>query len=373
VTSVGSRASPVVRSGLKVGRLPLLIGGMLALLAGVTGGLLRAGLQVPVLRADHAALHAALMIGGFFGTVIALERAAAHGRTPAYGAPGCAVAATLTLVFADAPQLAVVLLLVSGVVLTWVTWQLHQRQPQLHSWVLLAGAACFPLGTLLWLVTGGFDAALGFWIDFLVLTIAGERLELSRLMRPAPGARRGFVAIAGLVVAGAALWPVHAQAGQAVTGTALCLLGFWLLRHDIARRTARAFGLTGFIGRTLLIGHVWLLVSGVLMTGWSLALAPGLRDAALHAVLLGFVMSMVFAHAPIIFPVLLGVAMRHHAGAWVPVALLNVSLLLRVAADLVGHAGLRAAGTAGNAVALGVFVLSTVAAIALGRRTRVAS
>ena len=71
MTSVGSRASPVVRSGLKVGRLPLLIGGMLALLAGVTGGLLRAGLQVPVLRADHAALHAALMIGGFFGTVVA--------------------------------------------------------------------------------------------------------------------------------------------------------------------------------------------------------------------------------------------------------------------------------------------------------------
>ena len=48
------RASPVVRSGLKVGRLPLLIGGMLALLAGVTGGLLRAGLQVPVLRARIA-------------------------------------------------------------------------------------------------------------------------------------------------------------------------------------------------------------------------------------------------------------------------------------------------------------------------------
>ncbi len=31
-------------------RLPLLAGGMLALLAGVLGGLLRAGLQVPVLR-----------------------------------------------------------------------------------------------------------------------------------------------------------------------------------------------------------------------------------------------------------------------------------------------------------------------------------
>lgn len=349
-------------------RLPLLAGGMLALLAGVLGGLLRAGLQGPVLRIEHVALHAALMIGGFFGTVISLERAAAHGRAPAYGAPVCAVAATLTLVFADAPVLALLLLAASGAVLTWVTWRLHLRQPMLHSLVLLVGAACFPIGALLWLATGAFDAALGFWIDFLVLTIAGERLELSRLMRPAPGARRLFVALAALVVAGAAAWAVHPPAGQALTGIGLGALGLWLLRHDIARRTARAAGLTGFIGRTLLIGHGWLTLSGVLMLGWAAGLAPGLRDAALHAVLLGFVMSMVFAHAPIVFPVLLGVPMRHHAGAWIPVALLSASLALRVVADVAGLPGVHKAGVAGNAVALAAFVLSTLAAVVLGRR-----
>ena len=94
---------------------------------------------------------------------------------------------------------------------------------------------------------------------------------------------------------------------------------------------------------------------------------PGLRDAALHAVLLGFVMSMVIAHAPIIFPVLLGVRMRYHAGAIVPVALLHASLVLRIAGDLGGEPGWRTAGAAGNAIALAAFLVSTAVSVALGR------
>lgn len=47
------------------GRLPLLLPGMLALLAGVLSGLARLAWPVPDIAAAQAAMHAALMVGAF--------------------------------------------------------------------------------------------------------------------------------------------------------------------------------------------------------------------------------------------------------------------------------------------------------------------
>ena len=66
--------------GIAVYRLPLLILGFLALFAGVGAGLARLGWTVPEIAATAAALHGPLMICGFFGVVISLERAVAIGR-----------------------------------------------------------------------------------------------------------------------------------------------------------------------------------------------------------------------------------------------------------------------------------------------------
>ena len=52
----------------------------LALLAGLWGGLLRIGWSLPPLEAQLATLHGPLMVGGFLGVVIALERAVARTR-----------------------------------------------------------------------------------------------------------------------------------------------------------------------------------------------------------------------------------------------------------------------------------------------------
>lgn len=75
--------------GLAV-RLPLLALGMLALVAGVAGGLARLGGHA-LLPGAAAAWHGPLMVGAFFGTVIALERAVALGArwgTPRRSRPG---------------------------------------------------------------------------------------------------------------------------------------------------------------------------------------------------------------------------------------------------------------------------------------------
>src|SRR5665213_2011666 len=58
-------------------RFPLLALGLAALAAGVWAGLLRFGWSLPDGRANLIELHGPLMVFGFLGTVISLERAVA--------------------------------------------------------------------------------------------------------------------------------------------------------------------------------------------------------------------------------------------------------------------------------------------------------
>jgi hypothetical protein len=68
-------------------RVVLLAAGMASLLAGLWGGLVRLGVTLPATIPTLAKFHGALMICGFLGTVISLERAVAIGRWWAYTAP----------------------------------------------------------------------------------------------------------------------------------------------------------------------------------------------------------------------------------------------------------------------------------------------
>lgn len=118
----------------------------------------------------------------------------------------------------------------------------------------------------------------------------------------------------------------------------------------------------------LLGGYGWLGVGGTLALATGAA-TPGVHyDAMLHAVFLGFVMSMVFAHAPIIFPAVLGVAMPYRRRFYLHVAVLHLSLVLRLLGDLVDSLGRwRVWGGLLNAVALLLFVANTVSSIAMSR------
>ena len=88
---------------------------------------------------------------------------------------------------------------------------------------------------------------------------------------------------------------------------------------------------------------------------------------ALHALMLGFVFSMVFGHAPVIFPAVLRVSVPYHPVFYAPLALLHLSLALRLAGDLAGLAEWRSAGGALNALALLAFILNTIAAVIRGK------
>jgi hypothetical protein len=58
-----------------------------------------------------------------------------------------------------------------------------------------------------------------------------------------------------------------------------------------------------------------------------------------HAVFVGFVLSMVFAHAPLIFPAVLGLPLTYRPAFYLHVGILHLSLMVRVVGDLVQELG----------------------------------
>ncbi len=338
-----------------------------SLFAGIAAGLARLGWTFPPPVAELAALHGPLMACGFFGTVIGLERAVALSRRWGYLGPlltGLGAAAGIVgASFAAVP----ILIALGSAVMTAVSLVFYRRQRELFTLTLALGALCWLLGNLLWLAGRPIHSAVPFWIGFLVLTIAGERLELSRVLPPSAVARRVFVAAILVLLAAIALSAFMWTAGTLLLGAGLLALALWLMRQDVARRTVKGRGLPRFIAVCLLTGYVWLALSGiVILSTGGLEYGGPAYDAALHAVLLGFVFAMVFGHAPIILPAVLRVAVPYTPYFYLPLALLHLSLTLRLAGDWMMSAQWRAWGGAMNGIALLAFVAGTVAAVLRG-------
>jgi hypothetical protein len=348
-------------------RLPLLVFGFVALFVGLGAGLARLAWPMPDLAAGAAALHGPLMVCGFFGVVIALERAVAIGRTWGYAAPLLAGLGTAALLHGAGGATAW-LYLAASVGLLAASLHVLSRQREGFMLVIALGAACWCVGTALWAFGAPVHRVVGWWIGFLVLTIAGERLELSRFLPPSRAARLMFAATVAVLLITLAAWPL--ASAPHLFGAALVALAAWLLKQDIARRTVRQQGLTRFIAVCLLSGYFWLAAGGAVIAVAGLAPGTPAYDAALHALLLGFVFSMVFGHAPIIFPAVLRVAVPYSPAFYAPLVLLHASLVLRVAGDAAAAFGVTRWGALLSAVALLAFIANTAAAVVRGRRAR---
>ena len=221
-----------------------------------------------------------------------------------------------------------------------------------------------PPATVGWLAGSAIYRIVDWWIAFVVLTIAGERLELNRLVRPSAAARALFASAVALVATGACVAAFRPGSGVRLTGGGLIAVAGWLGAFDIARRTLRQRGETRFIAVCLLSSYLWLAIAGAIMVTTA-ASSPGLEyDAALHAVFLGFAVAMIFGHAPIVFPAILGARMRFTRAFYLHLALLHASVVVRLVGDLVEPlARVRATGGMLNALALLLFVVNTAAAL----------
>jgi hypothetical protein len=351
-------------------RAPLLALGFAALVAAAAGGLARLGVDLPA-PAPGIAWHGALMASAFFGTLIALERAVAKGALWAYAAPAASAAGGVALL-AGATPMGFGLFVAGAGTLALVSGTIWLRQRALHTGVLALGAVALLVANLALAAGAPLEAVAPSWIAFFVLTIGGERLELSRLAPVPPVARAAFAAVTLGVLAAALAAVIAPRPALHALGVLLAAGAVWLARYDIATRTVRARGLTRYIAACLLTGYAWLALGGTVfaLTGGAAA-GRALWDAALHSIMLGFVFSMVFGHAPVILPAVLRIAFPYRPVLYVPLALLHAGLCTRVAGDLAASAPLREAGGLANVASIALFVLTAVALVlASARRKR---
>jgi hypothetical protein len=347
----------------------LLLGlGGLTLLAGVDAALLLLGLPAPVTTARLPQVHGVLLVLGFVGTVIALERAIALRRLAGYLGPlGLGIGGLLLL--APVPLgVGIGVQLLGVAALVGVYAALWRRQRDEAVLVQALGAVLAAGALLLWLGAVPVPLLLPWLVGFVVLTIGGERLELARLaMGPRAGGTLVLLATGLIGGTGAALlWPAT---GAALLGASLLALVGWLAAHDGARHTIRSAGLPRYMAACMLAGYAWLGVAASIWLVGGPATTGARYDAVVHAVFLGFTLSMIMAHAPVILPTVLRRPLPYSPVLAVAPVLLHASLVVRLwLGDAHGVVGAWRWGGVLNIAAVLLFGLLAAGSVALVRR-----
>lgn len=360
--------TPLGRARSCLPRAVFLLPAGIAMLAGLDAALMLLGLAAPVSTRRLPDVHGMLMVLGFVGTLVSLERAVALHRRAGFLAPALLGAGGLLLLSPLSLTVARTALLLGAAALVGVYIPLWRRQRDDAVLIQALGAVLAAGAATLWLGGVAMPSLLPWLAGFIVLTIAGERLELARLAL-GPSAGRTLVLLSCAVMAGVAASLLFPAPGTVLLGVALMALVGWLGPHDVARRTIRTTGLTRFMAAGMLSGYVWLAVAAAIWLLGGPALSGARYDAVVHAVFLGFAISMIMAHAPVILPAVLRRPLPYHPLLLVPLVLLHLSLALRLwVGDALGVPAAWQVGGVLNIVALLLFVV--LAAHSSMRRSR---
>lgn len=343
-------------------RIPFMALSLIILFFATWAGLVRLGWALPALPHSVTYTHGVLMIGGFLGTLISLERAVALRQHWTYVAPLLSgVGAVLLLMGNTAVGAGFITAGSVGLGLIFIA--ILRRETALYTVTMALGTLTWLGGNLLWLMGTPIFALIPWWGGFLMLTIVGERLELSRVMRPPDQAQLAFGGMVSVLLAGIVLSVVRLDVGMRVMGVGMVAVVGWLLRYDVTRRTIRQKGMVGYIAVCMMVGYLWLAVSGVLALVYGGVPAGPLYDAIVHSLFLGFVFSMIFGHALLIIPAVVGIGVPYRGLFYSHLLLLHLSLVVRVAGDLGGWVWARQWGGLFNGVALLLFLVNTVRAV----------
>lgn len=346
--------------------LPFLALAVAALLFALWAGLVRIGWALPS-APDLSMAHGPLMVSGFLGVLIPLERAVAIRQKWMFAVPILAGLGWINLLFV--PFIGSLLLTLASLGAVMILLVMVRREPHMHTVIMFVGMGAWVIGNILWMIGFPVFKIVYLWMAFLVLTIGGERLELSRVLNPSPGQLRLFGGITAVLLAGSLLSVVNLNWGTRMNGISLLALSFWFLRNDLARRNIRhPNSLTRYIAICLFSGFVWLGISGALQLYFGGLFAGPFYDAVLHTVFVGFVISMIFGHAPIIFPAILGKPIQFSKAFYGQLILLHTSLVLRVIGDLANRSDVRRLGGLFNEIAILLFLGLTAYSIFKGRK-----
>lgn len=325
----------------------------LGLLAGVSGGWIRLG--SPLIPLTYAgASHGLLMVGSFLGTLISLERAMVMKPKVWLLVPLLSGISLVPLLFGET-EVGILLLLTASVGLSAIMHLQTVRHPHFHTMLLYAGAVSWTIGNFLVFRMGLVAAGSTWWMGFLLYTIIGERLELSQFVPVPTWGQTALKVLLSIFTVGLVL-PFHGI-GPKVLG--LASLGFcaWLLYFDMAKIAARKAAQFRYIGIGLRVGYVWLGLQGLVFL--LLELHPLYYDLLLHTFFLGFTFSMIWAHAPIIFPMIFGIRQSpYHPVLWISWLGFQLTLAGRMVFGALGWYELRSmAGVANGILILVQFAL----------------
>jgi hypothetical protein len=333
---------------------------MLSLIAGIWTGLSRLGWGIPEIRVGLLEFHGPLMICGFLGTVIGLERAVALDKGWAYLGPFLSGIGSIMIIFSQNDFPGQLLITIASLLFVIVFIAILRKQLATFTVTMGLGALLWLIGNVLWLSGYPVYLIVSWWAGYLVLTIGGERLDLSRFLSPSRSSYVIFFASIFFFLIGVIYTTTNSVTGIRIFGLGMIALTVWLVMHDIATKTIKQVGLTRFVAVCLLTGYFWLGLSGIFAL-FSGELTPGtaMYDAILHSLFLGFVLAMIFGHAPIIFPAVLGVPIIYSPLFYIHFALLQASLIIRIAGDIASISNASMGGGLLNAVSLLLFIVNT--------------
>jgi hypothetical protein len=344
-------------------RLPLILTGIITLLIAIYGGLQRMAWDLPMINTVIPLSHGPLMVGGFLGTVIGIERAVVIKKFWSFLGPLFTGFGSLLIILDISLTSGAVMITLGSVILIMMFIQFIRAHPALHTGIMTLAAVMWFVGNIFWLLGFSMANVLMWWMGFLVLTILGERLELSRILIITRKKKIHFLFGIILMSLGVIITTFHFEVGMKVSGIALLVLALWLLLFDLAIKSVRKAGLTRFIAVALISGFIWLGAGGVMAFFNGGQQAGLLYDAIVHAVMIGFVFSMIFGHAPIIFPAILNISMIFRWTTYIPLLLLHLSLLLRIGADYTGWLEGRMWGGMINGIAIILFFVNNIASV----------
>jgi len=271
------------------------------------------------------------------GALISMERAVVMKNKAWFLIPILAILA-LPLNLLGFTQIAIVSIVLSSTGLTFLMYIQSTRVKEASHYVITLGAFCWAVGNALLLKSDFIPMVVPWWIAFLLFTIVGERLELSRFLP----VKKIFIVLLYVLIAGvfaSFFIPFH-FGGSRITGILIVLIALWLLRFDMARKSIKKKGEYRYIGLGLIVGFVWLLVHALIMI--FLENHALYYDLWVHSFFLGFAFSMIWAHAPIIFPAIVKVnRLIYHPVLYIPWLLFQLSLIGRVWASFAGNIELR--------------------------------
>ncbi len=340
---------------------PLII---FSLLVAVWSGWIRIGWTLPLTAA--AAQHGALMVNSFLASLIFLERAVTFKNRFVLLVPIVNALSVVPFVLQQ-PEIAQAFIVAGSLGFMLICLYFVYRHKEFYYYVFLVAAACLTIGNIVLLKTHLYAASSTWWMGFLLFTIVAERLELTRFL-PLTKSRKGLLVLSLLIVLVGLFLPFHLY-GNYFLSAGIGATALWLLRYDMARRSLKVKGQHRYSALLLLTGFAWLLVTALLLVvGNKFAFW---YDALLHSFFIGFVFSMIFSHAPIIFPAVTRLPIKiFRPVLYVWFALMQLSLIIRIIADVAPDVLWRKIAGLTNGAAILLFFITIGATVIQEARKR---